>query len=62
VECRYDPDWAGNWRFMRFRDDKNTANHRSTYDKIMESIRDNVDVDTVSFFLIFNFYVLLKRE
>ncbi|KAJ3283246.1 Dcp1p-Dcp2p decapping enzyme complex alpha subunit, partial [Blyttiomyces sp. JEL0837] len=47
VECRYDPNWPGNWRFSRYRDDKETANHISTYEKIMESIRDNVDADTL---------------
>ncbi|KAI8816620.1 putative mRNA capping enzyme alpha subunit [Fimicolochytrium jonesii] len=43
IECRYDPSWPGQWRFSRWRDDKQHANHRSTYRKIMESIRDGVD-------------------
>ncbi|KAI8924048.1 mRNA capping enzyme, catalytic domain-containing protein [Entophlyctis helioformis] len=47
VECRYDPDWPGRWRFSRFRDDKTTANHVSTYNSIMQSIADNVDKDTL---------------
>lgn len=32
---------------MRWRDDKDNANHISTYEKIMESIRDNVDKQEV---------------
>ncbi|KAI9094358.1 putative mRNA capping enzyme alpha subunit [Phlyctochytrium arcticum] len=42
IECRYDPKWSGTWRFARFRDDKQHANHRNTYRKIMDSIRDGI--------------------
>ncbi|KAJ3417140.1 Dcp1p-Dcp2p decapping enzyme complex alpha subunit [Chytridiales sp. JEL 0842] len=47
VECRYDPEWLGHWRFMRFRDDKDKGNHRSVYKKIMKSIEDGVDKETL---------------
>jgi mRNA guanylyltransferase len=47
VECRYDPDWPNNWRVSRFRDDKLTANHISTFEKILISIRDNVTHEEV---------------
>ncbi len=47
AECRYDPDWPGYWKFMRWRDDKEHANHLNTYEKIMESIRDNVEKQEV---------------
>ncbi|KAH6573304.1 hypothetical protein BASA50_007893 [Batrachochytrium salamandrivorans] len=42
IECRYDPNWPLNWQFSRFRDDKDSANHISTYNSIMVSINDNV--------------------
>ncbi|TPX64182.1 hypothetical protein SpCBS45565_g06083 [Spizellomyces sp. 'palustris'] len=47
IECRYDPEWPGRWRFTRFRDDKQHANHRNTYRKIMQSIKDGVDKQAV---------------
>ncbi|KAJ3128570.1 Dcp1p-Dcp2p decapping enzyme complex alpha subunit [Nowakowskiella sp. JEL0407] len=47
VECRYDPDWKNNWRFMRFRDDKANANHTTTFDKVMQSIKDGIDKATL---------------
>ncbi|KAI9032399.1 hypothetical protein DFJ74DRAFT_601806 [Hyaloraphidium curvatum] len=47
VECRYDPEWPGNWRFMRFRDDKDTANFVDVLNSIMQSIRDNVGEEEV---------------
>ncbi|KAJ3023144.1 UNVERIFIED_CONTAM: putative fatty-acid--CoA ligase FadD10 [Siphonaria sp. JEL0065] len=43
IECRYDPNWPGQWRFSRFRDDKENANHETVYFSIMDSIRDNVE-------------------
>ncbi|KAJ3213282.1 Dcp1p-Dcp2p decapping enzyme complex alpha subunit, partial [Clydaea vesicula] len=43
IECRYDPCWEGSWRFVRFRDDKDKANHISVYEKIMTSINDNIE-------------------
>jgi hypothetical protein len=32
------------WLFMRERTDKDTANHRSVFDKVMTSISDNITV------------------
>lgn len=32
------------WVFMRERTDKDTANHRSVFDKVMTSITDNITV------------------
>ncbi|KAL1977439.1 hypothetical protein VTN31DRAFT_298 [Thermomyces dupontii] len=40
VECYQDNE--GRWRFMRLRDDKPDANHISTVEKVLESIRDRV--------------------
>jgi mRNA guanylyltransferase len=40
VECFMDPE--GRWRFMRWRDDKKEANHISTVESVIESIRDRV--------------------
>lgn len=51
IECRYDPEWPNIWRFSRYRDDKLDANHISTFEKIMESIKDNVTEEEVIFFL-----------
>jgi mRNA guanylyltransferase len=47
IECRYDPEWPNHWRFSRWRDDKLTANHISVYEKIMQSISDNVTEEEV---------------
>ncbi|KAI9809425.1 MAG: Dcp1p-Dcp2p decapping enzyme complex alpha subunit [Pycnora praestabilis] len=40
VECFLNPN--NQWRFLRFREDKRDANHISTVDSVIESIRDNV--------------------
>lgn len=40
VECNQDEQ--GRWRMVRFRDDKNEANHRSTVTSVLESISDRV--------------------
>lgn len=40
VECNLDDQ--GRWRIVRFRDDKDDANHQSTVDSVMDSIRDRV--------------------
>jgi len=51
LECRYDPDWEvtpaqkGSWRFLRFRDDKVSANAFHVVQKIIDSIGDNVKED-----------------
>lgn len=55
VECRYDPSWStdvdldtahpttrrGGWRFVRFRDDKTTANDVTVLGRIIESLYDS---------------------
>jgi len=41
VECALDEQ--GRWRLHRFRDDKLEANHSSTVQSVMDSIRDSVD-------------------
>ncbi|PQE32274.1 hypothetical protein CJF32_00001016 [Rutstroemia sp. NJR-2017a WRK4] len=40
VECYMDA--KAQWRFMKFRDDKENANHTSTVESVIESIRDRV--------------------
>ena len=40
VECYQDKEQR--WRFMRWRNDKHEANHISTVDSVLESIRDSV--------------------
>ncbi|MCJ1307377.1 Dcp1p-Dcp2p decapping enzyme complex alpha subunit [Agyrium rufum] len=40
VECYQ--DGQNRWRYMRFRDDKNDANHISTVNSVIESIQDKV--------------------
>ena len=52
IECYYDSKWPHFWRFSRFRNDKETANHVSTYHKVMDSIRDNVTKQDVCFFFL----------
>lgn len=43
VECYLDEQ--NRWRFLRFREDKNEANHISTVESVMESIQDKVSED-----------------
>lgn len=43
IECYKDEH--GRWRFHRFRDDKDDANHISTVEKVLESIQDRVTED-----------------
>lgn len=40
VECNQDEQ--NRWRILRFRDDKNEANHKSTVSSVLESINDRV--------------------
>lgn len=40
VECNQDDQ--NRWRILRFRDDKNEANHKSTVSSVLESINDRV--------------------
>ncbi|KAK9458766.1 mRNA capping enzyme, catalytic domain-containing protein [Lipomyces oligophaga] len=41
VECSFDINLK-KWRYMRFRDDKPSANHKSVVQKVFESVLDNV--------------------
>jgi hypothetical protein len=43
IECSFDGGRKV-WMFMRDRPDKDTANHRSVFDKVMTSIVDNITV------------------
>lgn len=43
IECSFDMERKV-WTFMRDRPDKDTANHRSVFDKVMTSIVDNITV------------------
>lgn len=46
VECVWAEDRPG-WRMTRFRDDKPHGNHKSTVEKVLESIADGVEMDAV---------------
>ena len=41
VECAWDGE-SGEWRFMRTRSDKDTPNAYHVYEKVMQSIQDNI--------------------
>lgn len=58
IECNYDPNWdtwidlniepklrKGGWKFLRFRDDKTTANDINVLDRIIESIQNSPTKD-----------------
>jgi len=44
IECYFENNC---WHFMRFREDKENANHESIVKKIIKSIEDNVEKDEV---------------
>jgi mRNA-capping enzyme len=44
VECAWDGE-AGVWRFLRMRTDKQTPNAFHVYEKVMQSIDDNITED-----------------
>lgn len=46
IEVCWDTQRSG-WRFMRFRDDKLNANHKSIMRKIIDSISDGVELEAV---------------
>ncbi|KAJ2609595.1 Dcp1p-Dcp2p decapping enzyme complex alpha subunit [Coemansia sp. RSA 1365] len=50
AEVVYDPKYSppAMWRFMRFRDDKPHGNHISVVDRIIESIKDNLELDELN--------------
>lgn len=47
IEVSWDSE-RGTWKYLRIRDDKEHANHRSILDKILISIQDGVEIDAVS--------------
>ena len=47
IECFYDHQWPHYWRFMRYRHDKNKANHITVLPRILDSIHDAVSRDQV---------------
>jgi mRNA guanylyltransferase len=46
IECCWSME-RGTWQFMRIRDDKEHANHKSIMEKILVSIQDGVEIEAV---------------
>lgn len=47
IEVCWDAE-RGTWKYLRTRDDKPNANHKSIMEKIIISIEDGVEIDAVS--------------
>lgn len=47
VETAWDAE-RGTWKILRFRDDKQHPNHKSIMEKILVSIEEGVEIETVS--------------
>ena len=47
IECNWSVE-RETWQFMRIRDDKEHANHKSIMEKILISIQDGVEIEAVS--------------
>ena len=46
VECSWDGD-DGVWRFMRVRTDKQLPNAKHVYEKVLASIKDNIEQEDI---------------
>lgn len=47
IECCWDAE-MDSWKFMRFRDDKNDGNFIDVVDRIIDSIKDGVELPQAS--------------
>jgi hypothetical protein len=47
IECSFDMEHKV-WVYMRERTDKDTANHKSVFEKVMTSITDNITVSHIT--------------
>lgn len=60
VECVLD-DYK-RWTFLRFRDDKENANHVNTYEKVKDSILDAITADELSAHAIKRKQILMEHR